>query len=336
MSVTLESARTLYELPITTLIFRAQQAHHEFQDPAGVQLSMLQSIKTGACPEDCKYCAQSSRYTTFVDREPLMDPAEVRVAAIKAKASGASRFCMGAAWRGVSNERQFESVLESVRAVDGMGMEVCCTLGLLTEDHARRLKEAGMTVYNHNLDTSREYYSEIISTRTYDDRLETLENVRKAGLEVCSGGIVGMGESEDDRLKLLVELANLDPQPESVPINALVAVDGTPMEDQEPVDSIEFVRLIAVARILMPRCTVRLSAGRNSMSEETQALCFLAGANSIFIGNKLLTTANPEATADEKMLERLGLHALDPNVAREKQGRKPMSCEPVSTSNVEH
>ena len=337
MSVTLESARTLYELPITTLIFRAQQAHHEFQDPAGVQLSMLQSIKTGACPEDCKYCAQSSRYTTFVDREPLMDPAEVRIAAIKAKASGASRFCMGAAWRGVSNERQFESVLESVRAVDGMGMEVCCTLGLLTEDHAKRLKEAGMTVYNHNLDTSREYYSEIISTRTYDDRLETLENVRKAGLEVCSGGIIGMGESEDDRLKLLVELANLDPQPESVPIKALVAVEGTPMRDQEPVDSIAFVRLIAVARILMPRCTVRLSAGRNSMSEETQALCFLAGAKSIFIGNKLLTTANPEATADEKMLERLGLHALDPNVAREKQGRNPMGCETVNceTSNFE-
>lgn len=337
MSVTLESARKLYELPITTLIFRAQQAHHEFQDPAGVQLSMLQSIKTGACPEDCKYCAQSSRYTTFVDREPLMDSSEVRVAAIKAKMSGASRFCMGAAWRGVSNERQFESVLKSVRVVDGLGMEVCCTLGLLTEDHAKRLKEAGMTVYNHNLDTSREYYSEIISTRTYDDRLRTLENVRKAGLEVCSGGIIGMGESEDDRLNLLVELANLDPQPESVPINALVAVEGTPMSDQKPVESIEFVRLIAVARILMPRCTVRLSAGRNSMSEETQALCFLAGANSIFIGNKLLTTANPETTADEKMLDRLGLHPLDPNVARKKQGREPMRCETmnIETSNIE-
>ena len=333
MSVTLESARKLYELPITTLIFRAQQAHHEFQDPAGVQLSMLQSIKTGACPEDCKYCAQSSRYTTFVDREPLMDPTEVRVAAMKAKLSGASRFCMGAAWRGVSNERQFESVLESVRMVDGLGMEVCCTLGLLTEDHARRLKEAGMTVYNHNLDTSREYYSEVISTRTYDDRLETLKNVRKAGLEVCSGGIIGMGESEEDRLKLLVELANLNPQPESVPINALVAVEGTPMCDQETVDSIEFVRLIAVPRILLPRCTVRLSAGRNSMSEETQALCFLAGANSIFIGNKLLTTANPEASEDEKMLKRLGLHPLDPNVARKKQGRKPMNIE-RQASNV--
>ncbi|MGB0184091.1 MAG: biotin synthase BioB, partial [Opitutales bacterium] len=233
MSVTLESAQELYQLPITTLIFRAQQAHHEFQDPAGVQLSMLQSIKTGACSEDCKYCAQSSRYTTFVDREPLMDPAEVRIAAIKAKASGASRFCMGAAWRGTSNERQFQSVLESVKIVDELGMEVCCTLGLLTEDHARRLKEAGMTVYNHNLDTSREYYSEVISTRSYDDRLETLANVRKAGLEVCSGGIIGMGESEDDRLKLLVELANLKPQPESVPINALVAVEGTPMCEQK-------------------------------------------------------------------------------------------------------
>jgi biotin synthase len=324
MSVTLESARALYALPLTTLMFRAQQAHHEFQDPAGVQLSMLQSIKTGACSEDCKYCAQSSRYTTFVDREPLMDPAEVRVAAIKAKASGASRFCMGAAWRGVSNERQFSSVLESVKVVDELKMEVCCTLGLLTEDHAKRLKEAGMTVYNHNLDTSREYYTEVISTRSYDDRLETLSNVRKAGLEVCSGGIVGMGESEDDRLKLLVELANLAPQPESVPINALVAVEGTPMCEQEPVDPIEFVRLIAVARIMMPRSTVRLSAGRSEMSEETQALCFIAGANSIFIGNKLLTTANPEASDDEKMLERFGLHPLDPAVAREKQGRKPV------------
>ena len=322
MSITLEAARELYDLPLTTLIYRAQQAHHAHQDPAGVQLSMLQSIKTGACSEDCKYCAQSSRYTTFVDREPLMDPDQVRIAALKAKASGASRFCMGAAWRGVSNERQFESVLESVRVVDGMGMEVCCTLGLLTEDHAHRLKEAGMTVYNHNLDTSREYYTEVISTRTYDDRLETLSNVRKAGLEVCSGGIIGMGEAEDDRLKLLVELANLDPQPESVPINALVAVAGTPMCDQEPVDSIEFVRLIAVARILMPRSTVRLSAGRNEMSEETQALCFLAGANSIFIGNKLLTTGNPETSKDEKMLKRFGLHPLDPQVAREKQGRK--------------
>ncbi len=324
MSLTLEYARELYELPITTLMLRAQQAHHEFQDPAGVQLSMLQSIKTGACSEDCKYCAQSSRYTTFVDREPLMDPAEVRIAAIKAKASGATRFCMGAAWRGVSNERQFNSVLESVRIVDALELEVCCTLGLLTEEHAQRLKEAGMTVYNHNLDTSREYYTEVISTRSYDDRLETLANVRKAGLEVCSGGIVGMGESEDDRLKLLVELATLDPQPESVPINALVAVPGTPMCDQEPVDPIEFVRLIAVARILMPRSTVRLSAGRQSMSESTQALCFIAGANSIFIGNKLLTTANPEPSEDEKMLERLGLHSLDPAIARERQGRSPV------------
>lgn len=324
MSLTLEYARELYELPITTLMLRAQQAHHEFQDPAGVQLSMLQSIKTGACSEDCKYCAQSSRYTTFVDREPLMDPAEVRIAAIKAKASGATRFCMGAAWRGVSNERQFNSVLESVRIVDALELEVCCTLGLLTEEHAQRLMEAGMTVYNHNLDTSREYYTEVISTRSYDDRLETLANVRKAGLEVCSGGIVGMGESEDDRLKLLVELATLDPQPESVPINALVAVPGTPMCDQEPVDPIEFVRLIAVARILMPRSTVRLSAGRQSMSESTQALCFIAGANSIFIGNKLLTTANPEPSEDEKMLERLGLHSLDPAIARERQGRSPV------------
>lgn len=330
MAVTLESARAIYELPLTTLMFRAQQAHHEFQDPAGVQLSMLQSIKTGACSEDCKYCAQSSRYTTFVDREPLMDPAEVRVAAIKAKASGASRFCMGAAWRGVSNERQFTSVLESVRIVDELKMEVCCTLGLVTEEQAQRLKDAGMTVYNHNLDTSREYYSEVISTRSYDDRLETIANVRKAGLEVCSGGIVGMGESDDDRLKLLVELANLEPQPESVPINALVAVEGTPMCDQKPVDPIEFVRLIATARILMPRSTVRLSAGRTSMSEETQALCFIAGANSIFIGNKLLTTENPEASDDEKMLDRFGLHPLDPAVAREKQGRKPVKKAEVS------
>ena len=327
MELSTNKAKYFYNLPLTSLIFEAQKAHHKFQDPAGVQLSMLESIKTGACSEDCKYCAQSSRYTTFVDREPLMNPKEIRNAARKAKASGATRFCMGAAWRGTSNERQFNSVLESVQIVAALGMEVCCTLGLLSEAHAKRLKAAGMKVYNHNLDTSREYYSEVVSTRSYDDRLETLTNVRKAGLELCSGGIIGMGESLDDRLKLLVELANLDPQPESVPINGLVPVKGTPLAEQEPMDAIEFVRIIAVARILMPRSTVRLSAGRNAMSEETQALCFLAGANSIFIGNKLLTTENPEATDDEKMLKRFGLHPLDPDTAREKQGR----CEKAKT-----
>lgn len=314
---TLDQIRDIYNLPFTTLIFRAQEVHQRYQDPAGVQLSTLQSIKTGSCPENCKYCPQSAHYHTELQPEPLMDTDDLLAKARDAKEGGASRFCMGAAWRDVRDGRQFDSVLKTVSGVAEMGLEVCCTLGMLREDQAVRLKEAGCTVYNHNLDTSREFYPEIITTRTYDDRLRTLANVRRAGLEVCSGGILGMGEGVDDRLKLLAELANLDPHPESVPINALVPVEGTPLDEQQPVDPFEFVRIVATARILMPKSIVRLSAGRTNMSQETQALCFLAGANSIFLGEKLLTTPNPERSDDLQLLKRLGLHPLDPNVARD-------------------
>lgn len=313
---TLASARALYDLPLNTLIFRAQQVHQAHQDPAGVQLCTLKSIKTGACPEDCAYCPQSVHHNTFVEAEALMETDTILADARKAKAGGATRFCMGAAWRRVADGRQFDSVLATVRGVKDLGLEVCCTLGMVTEPQAARLKEAGCDVYNHNLDTSREHYAKIITTRTYDDRLQTLSNVRKAGLEVCSGGIIGMGETVDDRLKMLVELANLDPQPDSVPINALVAVEGTPLAGRRFVDSIEFVRTIAVARILMPRAMVRLSAGRANMSDETQALCYLAGANSIFLGEKLLTTGNPDIEEDMNLMKRLGLHPLHPDEAR--------------------
>ncbi len=316
MKITLEEIKELYDLPFTTLIYRAQEVHQKNQDPAGVQLCTLQSVKTGACSEDCAYCPQSARYNTFVEAEQLMDKCSIVKSAREAKANGASRFCMGAAWRSLSSTRQFDSVLESVQAVDNLGMEVCCTMGMLTEEQAVKLKDAGCTVYNHNLDSSREFYSKIITTRTYDDRLETLSNVRKAGMEVCSGGILGMGESIDDRLKLLHELASLDPQPDSVPINALIAVDGTPMEGREFIDSFEFVRIIAVARIIMPKSMVRLSAGRTEMNDEMQSLCYLAGANSIFLGDKLLTTENPKQSKDYELLEKLKLHALDPNEAR--------------------
>lgn len=315
--MTLTEIREIYNLPFTTLIFRAQEVHQRYQDPAGIQLCTLQSIKTGSCPENCKYCPQSAHYHTELQPEPLMETESLLEKAREAKAGGASRFCMGAAWRDVRDGPQFNSVLETVRGVADMGLEVCCTLGMLREDQAARLKEAGCTVYNHNLDTSREFYPEIITTRTYDDRLQTLANVRSAGLEVCAGGILGMGESIDDRLKLLAELASLDPHPDSVPINALVPVEGTPLDEQTPVDPFEFVRIVATARILMPKSVVRLSAGRTDMSEETQALCFLAGANSIFLGEKLLTTPNPERSKDLQLLKRLGLHPLTPEAARD-------------------
>lgn len=306
----LPAIRQLYDLPLTELIFRAQQVHRQHHDPAAVQLCTLQSIKTGRCPEDCKYCPQSSRYHTEVEAEPLMDSCTVVAAARTAREGGASRFCMGAAWREVRDGAQFDSVIETVKGVSALGLEVCCTLGMLSETQAARLKEAGCAVYNHNLDTSREYYPEIISTRSYDERLETLARVRAAGLQVCSGGILGLGESVEDRLKLLGELAALDPQPDSVPINALVPVPGTPLAENDPVDPIDFVRVVATARILMPRAMVRLSAGRTAMSDELQALCFLAGANSIFLGEKLLTTPNPERSDDLRLLDRLGLHPL--------------------------
>jgi biotin synthase len=306
----LPEIRSLYDLPLPELIFRAQETQRRHHDPAGVQLCTLQSIKTGRCPEDCKYCPQSAHYDTGLEAEALMDEASITTAARAALAGGASRFCMGAAWREVRDGAQFDSVLATVREVSGMGLQVCCTLGMLTEPQAARLKEAGCSVYNHNLDTSREFYPEIISTRTYDDRLATLAAVRSAGLQVCSGGILGMGETVDDRLKLLGELANLEPQPDSVPINALVPVAGTPLEEATPVEPFEFVRIIAVARILMPRAMVRLSAGRAAMSDELQALCFIAGANSIFLGDKLLTTPNPERSDDMRLLSRLGLHPM--------------------------
>jgi len=307
----LTSIRALYDLPFPELMFRAQTVHRQHHDPAAVQLCTLQSIKTGRCQEDCKYCPQSAHHPdAALQPEPLMATAKVLEAARAAKAGGASRFCMGAAWREVKDGAQFDSVLNTVSGVADLGLEVCCTLGMLQEHQAKRLKEAGCTVYNHNLDTSREFYPEIITTRTYDDRLETLATVRRAGLQVCSGGILGLGEALEDRIKLLHELASLDPQPDSVPINALVPVEGTPMAENDPVDPIEFVRVIAVARILMPRTMVRLSAGRTAMSAELQAMCFMAGANSIFLGEKLLTTPNPGRHEDFTLLRRLGMHPL--------------------------
>jgi biotin synthase len=274
--------------------------------PTEVQISTLLSIKTGGCPEDCAYCPQSRRYQSGVDDEPLLEPAEVVAAARAAKAQGATRFCMGAAWRG-PKERDLEAVLELIRQVKALGLETCATLGLLKPGQAERLRDAGLDYYNHNIDTSPEFYKRIITTREFDDRLQTLQYVRQANLRVCCGGIVGMGESRRDRAAMIAALANMDPYPESVPINNLVQVPGTPVHGLEPLDPLEFVRTIAVARIAMPKARVRLSAGREGMPEPVQALCFLAGANSIFLGDKLLTTANPSVDNDRRMFERLGL-----------------------------
>ncbi len=307
---TTAQARELHDLPLPDLIFRAQALHRVHHDPAEVQLCSLLSIKTGACPEDCAYCPQSAHYQTGVEAEKLMDVPDVLSKAALAREAGASRFCMGAAWREVRDGAEFDSVLEMVRGVRGLGMEACVTLGMLTAEQARRLGEAGLTAYNHNLDTSPEFYGEIITTRQYQDRLDTLTHVRDAGVTVCSGGIIGMGESTDDRCAMLVELATQPRHPESVPINALVAVEGTPLADCEPVAAMEMVRMVATSRIMMPASVVRLSAGRTEMSEESQMLCFLAGANSIFYGDKLLTTGNPDHLADEAMLEAAGLRPM--------------------------
>ena len=304
-----EEIRAIYQLPLPELIFRAQTIHREFHRPDEVQLCRLLSIKTGGCPEDCGYCSQSAHYKTGVARQELLDTADVLASAHRAKAEGATRFCMGAAWRQVNEGKDFDRVLEMVRGVASLDMEVCCTLGMLTESQAARLKEAGLTAYNHNLDTSPEFYGEIITTRVYEDRLRTITNVRKAGITVCCGGILGMGESEEDRISLLQQLAQLDPHPESVPINRLVANAGTPLENAEELDPLVMVRTIATARILMPASRVRLAAGRREMSPEAAALCFLAGANSIFTGEKLLTTPNPGADADHRLLENLGMKA---------------------------
>jgi biotin synthase len=296
----------LYARPFADLLFDAQRVHRAHHEPNTVQMSTLLSIKTGACPEDCAYCPQSVRYDTGLGREALLDVARVRESARRAKEAGATRFCMGAAYRS-PKPKELAAIAQMVREVRALGLETCATLGMLTPEQAHELKSAGLDYYNHNLDTSPEYYREIITTRTYEDRLDTLAAVREAGLKVCCGGIVGMGESPRDRCELLRTLANLPEHPESVPINDLVQVPGTPLHGVQPIDPLEFVRTIALARLLMPRSYVRLSAGRERMSDELQALCFLAGANSIFYGEKLLTTGNPDVEHDRRLLERLGL-----------------------------
>ena len=302
----------LFELPFTELVFRAAQVHRQNFASDEVQISTLLSIKTGGCPEDCGYCSQSASHETGLKASKLMDIEAVLADAKAAKDAGATRFCMGAAWRS-PKDKDLDKVCEMVEGVKAMGMETCVTLGMLTPDQATRLKGAGLDYYNHNIDTSPEYYKEIITTRTYQDRLDTLECVRNAGIHVCSGGIVGMGEAESDRIGMIHALATLPAHPESVPINALVAVKGTRLGESAPIDGIDFVKMIAVARITMPKSFVRLSAGRGEMSDETQALCFLAGANSIFYGDKLLTTPNPEESRDMKLLGRLGLKPMAPS-----------------------
>ena len=301
-----DAVLALYDLPFPELLFRAQQVHREHHAPNAVQLSTLLSIKTGGCPEDCAYCPQAKRYHTPVANEELADLDTVLEAARAAKAQGATRFCMGAAWRG-PKARDLEPVLEMVRGVKALGLETCCTLGMLRDGQAEQLRAAGLDYYNHNLDTAPEFYGEVITTRTYDDRLATLERVRDAGMKVCCGGIVGMGESRAGRAGLLAQLAAMDPQPESVPINDLVQVEGTPLAGTEKLPWVEFVRTIAVARILMPKSVVRLSAGRSAMSAAVQALCFFAGANSIFYGDKLLTTGNPDVARDDALFAELGI-----------------------------
>jgi biotin synthase len=307
---TLSEVVALFKTPFADLVFHAQQVHRCHHEPNTVQMSTLLSIKTGACPEDCAYCPQSVRYDTGIEREALMDVNAVREAATRARDAGATRFCMGAAYRSPKN-KDLAVIIDMVKAVRALGLETCATLGMLSPEQAHELAAAGLDFYNHNLDTSREFYPQIISTRTYEDRIETLTAVRAAGLKVCCGGIIGMGESLADRAELLRTLANLPEHPESVPINQLVPVPGTPLESSARVDPFDFVRTIAVARVLMPRAQVRLSAGRSEMSDELQALCFLAGANSIFYGEKLLTTGNPDVERDQRLFARLGLNAGD-------------------------
>lgn len=306
---TREEIAAIYHSPLLELVFAAAGVHRKYHDPRSVQQCTLLSVKTGGCSEDCGYCPQSARYDTDVQAEKLLDPNTVYMAAQLAKESGSTRFCMGAAWREVKDNEQFDQVIDMVEKVKSLDMEVCVTLGMLTLPQAQRLKEAGVTAYNHNLDTGENYYSNIISTRTYQDRLNTLRNVREAGITVCCGGIVGMGETDADRVDLIHTLASMEVHPESVPVNALVAVEGTPLAQRPPVQITEMLRMIATARITMPKSIVRLSAGRLQMSLAEQALCFLAGANSIFAGDKLLTTANPEFDADKQMFAALGLKA---------------------------
>ena len=304
---TKEEIIAIYNKPVMDLLYEAATVHRQFHDPNVVQVSTLLSIKTGGCPEDCGYCPQAARYHTDIEGNDLMSVNQVKAQALRAKEGGSSRVCMGAAWRNVKDGPEFDQVLEMVRTINKLDMEVCCTLGMITENQAKRLAEAGLYAYNHNLDTSEEYYKEVISTRGFEDRLQTIENVRKTNVTVCSGGIIGMGESIEDRAGMLVALSTLNPQPESVPINALVAVEGTPMEEEKPVEIWEMIRMVATTRIIMPQTQVRLSAGRMNMNREGQAMCFLAGANSIFAGDKLLTTPNPDVNEDMKMFEKLGL-----------------------------
>ncbi|MDI9244886.1 biotin synthase BioB [Marinobacter sp. CHS3-4] len=332
---TMQEARALFELPFNDLMFRAQSVHRENFDPNEVQVSTLLSIKTGACPEDCKYCPQSGHYNTGLDKEKLLEIEKVVAEAKAAKEKGASRFCMGAAWRSPS-KKDMGYVVDMVKQVKSLGLETCMTLGMLEQEQADELAEAGLDYYNHNLDTSEKYYSHIITTRTYQDRLDTLDNVRKAGMKVCCGGIVGMGEDPDDRVGLLVQLANLPQQPESVPVNMLVKVPGTPMEDVEDLDPFDFIRTIAVARIMMPASHVRLSAGREEMNEQMQSLCFLAGANSIFYGEKLLTTANPQADADMALFRRLGIRPEEREQAHPEEAEEEALAEAVEYEQNRH
>lgn len=297
----------LYQKPLLELVYEAASVHRLNHNPNEVQISTLLSIKTGGCSEDCGYCPQASRYAADIEGNGLMSVQQVKAAALRAKESGSSRLCMGAAWRNVRDGEEFDQVLDMVETVNSVGLEVCCTLGMVNENQAKKLANAGLYAYNHNLDTSEEYYKEVISTRGYQDRLDTIDNVRKTGVTVCSGGIIGMGEEWNHRCDMLYTLSLLNPQPESVPINALVAVEGTPMEEQQPVESWEMIRMVATARIVMPKSTIRLSAGRTTMNRETQAFCFMAGAGSIFAGDKLLTTPNPDINEDLHMFDILGL-----------------------------
>lgn len=320
---TLDEIQALFALSFNDLVYRAQSVHRAHFDPNHVQVSTLLSIKTGACAEDCAYCSQSARYDTGLERERLLPLDEVMEAASTAKAKGSTRFCMGAAWRNPT-DKNLDKVIEMVEAVRGIGMETCVTLGMLTEPQAQRLRDAGLDYYNHNLDTSPEFYGNVITTRSFRDRIDTLRHVREAGINVCSGGILGMGESVTDRARMLQELANLPQHPESVPINRLVQIEGTPLHGQAEVDALDFVRSIAVARILMPASVVRLSAGRADMSDETQALCFLAGANSIFYGERLLTTDNPATDHDRQLFDRLGINRQF--TESEAGGKAPRGC----------
>ena len=328
---TVEKVLEIYNKPLIELMYESAKTHRLNHNPLEVQVSTLLSIKTGGCPEDCGYCSQAARYHTDIDNNDLMSVSQVKAQALRAKSNGSSRLCMGAAWRNIKDNEDFDQVLEMVKTVNSLEIEVCCTLGMMSESQAQKLADAGLYAYNHNLDTSEEHYKEVISTRGYDDRLKTIENASKAGISVCSGGIIGMGESPKDRAGMLTTLANMNPQPKSVPINSLVAVEGTPLEDQKVVPIWDMVRMVATARIVMPKAVVRLSAGRTEMSNEGQALCFLSGASSIFAGDKLLTTPNPDINKDMELFSILGLSPKAPFADGEQPKTKENSTSCIST-----